>query len=46
VGGGYITEIRKSKKGRRVEDRKGIFPLKRFFAIRHKYICSYVIQAS
>jgi hypothetical protein len=41
-----MIEIRKSKKGRRVEDMKGICPLKRSFPIRYKYICSYVIQAS
>jgi hypothetical protein len=31
-----MAEIKKDKKGSRVEDRKGIFPLKRSFAIRHK----------
>ena len=41
-----MTEIRKSKKGRKIEDSKEIFPLTLSLAIRHKYICSYVIQAS
>jgi hypothetical protein len=41
-----MTEKRKGKKGMRIEDRKEVLPIKRLFALRQKYICSYVIQAS